>query len=522
MSVDGYLEVFTTIFGWHFYNVIWDVMASTGIVYLPFLGILIETWRDAYIDEYGAGAGWAVRKMEVEIYLALTVIMLACVPTSLTAINKVGLTYAPPPTTLNPAPKVANGTNPDSSFGNAFSSAPGVAKVPVWWYSVMALTSGLTHAIMAGSNISLRDLRQYEQQARLATLQNPNLRWEVQRFYSECFIPARTKFFRETRSPVASAAIATWGEEDPDWMGSHAYRDDPNLYPALYSEREVPGWAFDPARDRDLAGSPITPTWGRPTCKQWWEDSNRGVREKLISEAKATSGLWDTMVTLFAALPIESLRDKAARILLEKTPLSYTDAQPKDSSFFRVPRMSDAWEIPRDLSAASGVIRHFWNTYVAISIVKPALPMVQAIVLMAIYTFLGLALILSRYSLNTMILGAIAIFTVKFWSVMWFITDWLDDHLILSMYPNANSLMEFMGSVMSGEGVKRLVLNLIILSLYIGLPMIWSGMMAWVGIRVGQSITEAKLSATRPVQTAGALGTAALVRGASTAARIIR
>ena len=46
MSVDSYLELFTTLFGWAFYGVLWDVLVSTDIVYLPFLGILIDNWRD--------------------------------------------------------------------------------------------------------------------------------------------------------------------------------------------------------------------------------------------------------------------------------------------------------------------------------------------------------------------------------------------------------------------------------------------------------------------------------------------
>ena len=46
MSVDSYLELFTTLFGWAFYGVLWDVLVSTGIVYLPFLGILIDNWRE--------------------------------------------------------------------------------------------------------------------------------------------------------------------------------------------------------------------------------------------------------------------------------------------------------------------------------------------------------------------------------------------------------------------------------------------------------------------------------------------
>ena len=45
MTVDSYLELFTTLFGWTFYNILWDVLVGTGIVFLPFLGILIDNWR---------------------------------------------------------------------------------------------------------------------------------------------------------------------------------------------------------------------------------------------------------------------------------------------------------------------------------------------------------------------------------------------------------------------------------------------------------------------------------------------
>jgi hypothetical protein len=35
MAVDSYLELFTTLFGWRLYNVLWDVLTETGLVYRP-------------------------------------------------------------------------------------------------------------------------------------------------------------------------------------------------------------------------------------------------------------------------------------------------------------------------------------------------------------------------------------------------------------------------------------------------------------------------------------------------------
>ena len=77
MSVDSYLELFTTLFGWAFYGVLWDVLVGSGIVYLPFLGILIDNWREpAEGGQFGTVTGLSLRRMEIELFIALLVVVL--------------------------------------------------------------------------------------------------------------------------------------------------------------------------------------------------------------------------------------------------------------------------------------------------------------------------------------------------------------------------------------------------------------------------------------------------------------
>ena len=105
MSVDSYLELFTTLFGWAFYGVLWDVLVGTGIVYLPFLGILIDNWREpAEGGEFGTATGLSLRRMEIELFIALLVVVLAGQPAALTPLNAGTLSYSPIPTLGNPAP----------------------------------------------------------------------------------------------------------------------------------------------------------------------------------------------------------------------------------------------------------------------------------------------------------------------------------------------------------------------------------------------------------------------------------
>ena len=107
--------------------------------------------------------------------------------------------------------------------------------------------------------------------------------------------------------------------------------------------------------------------------------------------------------------------------------------------------------------------------------------MVQAVLLLGMYALLPMVVVLSRYSISMMVIGAMAIFTVKFWSVLWYLAMWVDQNLIQSMYPDVNVFLQIFAN--PGEhDTKRMLLNMITTSLYLGLPVLWSGMMAWTGM----------------------------------------
>jgi hypothetical protein len=137
--------------------------------------------------------------------------------------------------------------------------------------------------------------------------------------------------------------------------------------------------------------------------------------------------------------------------------------------------------------------------------VLQALPMVQAILLLGMYALLPLVVVLSRYSIAMMVTGAMAIFTVKFWSVLWYLAMWVDQNLIQSMYPDVNVFLQIFAN--PGEhDTKRMLLNMITTSLYLGLPLTWSGMMAWAGVQVGRSIDNATNPLRAPAQESGKQG----------------
>ena len=144
MSVDSYLELYSTMFGWMFYGAMWDVLVATGIVYLPFLGILIDYWREpASESPHRISTGISLRKIEQEMLVALIVVVIAGQPVSFTPLVATDLSYTPPPTISNPNPPAIAFGSSESTFGtDGFAGADAQVDVPMWWYAVMAFTSG--------------------------------------------------------------------------------------------------------------------------------------------------------------------------------------------------------------------------------------------------------------------------------------------------------------------------------------------------------------------------------------------
>jgi hypothetical protein len=73
------------------------------------------------------------------------------------------------------------------------------------------------------------------------------------------------------------------------------------------------------------------------------------------------------------------------------------------------------------------------------------------------------------------------------------------------MYPDVNSFLQIFANPGEHDS-KRMLLNMITTSLYLGLPLLWSGMMAWAGVHVGRSIEAATIPLRAPAGEAGAQG----------------
>ena len=495
-----------------FYGVLWDVLTETGIVYLPFLGILLDNWQDAAKDSpLSVGAELSLRRIEMELFTALLVVVLAAQPASLTAFHGAQLSYTPPSTIQEPNPTPVNLTNHASTYGvNGFIDPDAVVETPGWWFAVLSISAGINHAVVEGLPRAA-EIRQAAQQARLVTIRDPGLRLEVAQFHQDCYVPSRSKFFRD--APPSSAAkqlIDTHGERELDWIGSQVYRALPGYYDVYRASLPIDGWPFNVNRDTEYdPNSP--PKHGRPYCKQWWENDARGLREKLIKTVNVQAAGYPAILLIFGiTFNSEVHKDAVARTALLNRPPEWSSNDLKNNNTATKGWLSAIESTVKSIVAGAGITVAAGIASLTITVLLQLLPILQALLLLCIYALLPLLLVLSRYSLSVMLSMGITIFSIKFWTVLWYLAQWVDQNLITSMYPDSNVLISSF-FLDSEHGTKRILLNTATGLMYIGLPVLWTAMMGWAGVRAGRSIDAAAAPYGRSASDAGSQG-AGLVR----------
>jgi hypothetical protein len=175
------------------------------------------------------------------------------------------------------------------------------------------------------------------------------------------------------------------------------------------------------------------------------------------------------------ALATGKQNDAVARTVLTNSPPRWSNNDLVAYNSGSAGLLSTAENFVKGGLAAGGVFTASALFSVTMTAILQALPMVQAVLLLGIYALLPMVVVLSRYSISMMVIGAMAIFTVKFWSVLWYLALWVDQNLIMSMYPDVNIFLQIFANPAEHD-TKRMLLNMITTSLYLGLPLLWSGM----------------------------------------------
>ena len=500
MAVDSTLELYTTLFGWFFYNSIWDLLVATGIVFLPFVGLLLDTVTRAYAGEDAEEAGnTTLRILEVEFFVAFFVILIAAVPA--TPLNAVDLSFTPRAIIGSTAQPVQTVDSNPTTYGGglSFNELPESVNVPVFWFAVMSFSSGFTRAVMEDVPPTL-DFRTYVDELRDSRIDNPQLQNELNDFFRDCFTEARSKYLQERpSSPAITTILNRYGPSDPDWIGSHLYLEIPGYYNQLRSDSIREGFPWSALRDIEWDAT-NNPVYGKPFCTEWWDRIQQDILSELddidLTAAAAEPG-WD---------PVQR-RDAIIQTALLNSPPRWT-TRGYDFAYGNLVGVSNSE--PGIVASVQNATQQGLATYglgktsvsfaAYLRVFLEGAPMIQALVLMGLYALLPFFILISRYKLSLLIIGAMILFTVKFWTVLWFFAWWVDQNLIQAFYPDPGSITTLFSFDLT---LKRIILNFLTGSLYFVLPLLMSVYLGLAGIRAAQQLDGATQAISRGTAGAG-------------------
>jgi hypothetical protein len=323
---------------------------------------------------------------------------------------------------------------------------------------------------------------------------------------------------------------------DPFFIGSHFYLTTEGFYHefdrtscstdvsgcGIRAKDPVDGWPVVAARDNYSAADIAAATPGRPYCDEWWTDGVRGVKTKLLTSLEASNKSVEVPAG-FATL-FDWIKDAVVNAY---THIVLTDAQIEDLVISRYVRQDPpdfigglnsltftdtdftgsaagflgsgvagaaAAHVTRGVAAVSlpvvavggakvafDVAETFGGFYLTMFIAKSAAPMIQAVLLMVIYGLLLVYLVVGEYEVDNVLTALFLILTLRFFTPLWAIANYLDSQLFLAMYPDATIL----GSVLTFD-MNRVLLDAVLTVLYLVAPLMLLFLMGMAGQKIGE------------------------------------
>lgn len=491
-SVDSYLEYFLTLLGWLLNNGIFSLFVGTGLWLIPLIGMIFKVWRDVAKqgDDEGEKGELLIHWLTLELLPAMLIVILTLAPMVPISLNNIQYNER---TTVQCGYKVPN--SPEKSGYAPFITTFGdkQARMPIWWMLMNKVDKGITYGMTAILPCQ-RDLRQIRFEVQHQKINNPALLTEIQQFVQQCYVPARQKL-QTSQTTLTPAQV-----RETSWLGGRLLITNSELYPRFRAQQPISTFPYDHSRDTAL---PDLGKGGYPSCDQWWDENGAGLKSRLLNDMRQNlsakvSDFFNSIDNRDEALLRTLLRTENIEISKGKSYPGYggsTDISSEMGFLDSVTR----------LASTAGMALGGFAAFPGLDAMRQALPMVQAFMLMAVIILIPIITILSGFSIKSVVTLSFvyfALITTTFW---WELALWLDSFMIDIMYSSPSYSM--INSYFLENAEDDIISNFVMGSLFIVLPGLWFGAMAWAGVRVGGELSTSMTKAVKsPHDSGGKLG----------------
>jgi hypothetical protein len=473
LYTNDYLEYYLTLVGWLVSNGIWDVLLDSGMFALPIFAIILQEWlkaRGEGADEGNKGL-LASTRIESRLWLATAVIMFAGMPFINLDLSTLKFDESRSEQCQYQVPAPA-----DTGWGRSFTSLNNQsAQVPVWWFFVHSISKAVTGAAVAAIPCGT-DLRQMRMQVNNTRLHDPVLAQEVADFTNDCYGHSRAKLFMNR--PNLTDELTN----DINWIGSRYFSGHAGYYDTYQSKTPRTPWPYDSVRDMGLAQ--VKNGGGYPTCSQWWADTDRGLRARLINQVD--SSLLERFIRWASFMSQDEVNDAIIRQVVSPSSQRMTQGKVYTDYGGQV-----AGSLFNDMSRVTGTVGLTVGTlayFPAMDVVRQALPMVLAALKMALVICIPLVLMFSTYDLKATITVSVVQFAMIFVDFWLQIARWIDTTILDALY-GASSPHSTLNPLMGMNNTQAdMLLNYVMGALFIILPAFWMTALAFAGVKAGATL----------------------------------
>jgi len=454
MIVFSPLALYTTYLGWQQYDVLFDALWQTGLLYIGFLVVAYRFLKNVLAPAGSTqhAAEYALNHFLYELavtFLICSLFVYPCVP-----LEQKGLSFKPICTmkqgnTPQTATIKDTGTTYDEAFADVLTNQ---VKIPLGFSILQNYISSLTYGLMKVTGCT--DSLQAIQGDLVSTYIPTALRQQALQFHKQCFLEARSTYLNEPHTETETKQIEAilkrhGGEEDLNWMGSKTFS---TLYYNKMTAREpVAGFAFvsypnpnfEKAAKDDPSIKSHLPENGYPTCNQWWEK----IRTDLVNASEKSGyfdkhlGKIDVANRVYAYKAKHKLawnsditpNDYIAKILLKDS----RDMQIKSTESFIDPTNNSVGTLlSRSLVNAGQSVKSWTSTPLKREATLQTLPVMHAFFYFFLIVFTPIVLALSGY--NPRALGSIcALFVVAiFMQYIWHLVAFVERSVLDPMGEN--------------------------------------------------------------------------------------
>lgn len=490
MMTNSYLEYFLTLLGWLINNGLWELLVSTGLFVLPLLFKVAAIWlkvREEGEDEGNKGM-LSLPRIENLLYGAFFVMLACCLPLMNVSLDTIKYDSSRAATCGTWTPKKPD----ETGYANIMSSLNGqTAKVPVWWLLMHKLSKGITSAAVA--TIPCRpDLRQVRFEVQHSRVNNPALAKELQDFTNDCYALALYTWQNRDQGQTTDKATL----RDIEWLGSKTFLNG-GYYNNLQSKTPRTSFPWNEGRD---SGRPNTGRGGYPTCSEWWSAGETGLEARVVKQVDPGVMLRMSAALKMMGQPDADYKEAVVRRLVSPDNLTVSQGGRAYAGYGGNADFTLDNSVNR-IASMGGTALGSLAAYPAFDAMRQALPMVQAVLLMAVYIMVPLILAFAAYEYKTVITVTFVVFALNFLTFWWELARWLDNWLLEALYgSDTHSRWNVAGFQNSTDD---LIMNLVMGCMFLVLPAVWVGALSWAGIRTGGVIEGAMNNGTKQAQNSG-------------------